>query len=70
MEEMAYRGHDKTDESLKAGKWKEFITAMLSTNPTFKELHDRMKKQYKSYEYTSEHSSIELIKAMATEGIK
>ena len=67
VEEMAYRGHDETDESLNAGKWKEFIKAMLSTNPTFKKLHDTMKKQYKSYDYTSKRSSIELVEAMATE---
>ena len=41
--------------------------AMLSTNPTFKKLHDTMKKQYKSYDYTSKRSSIELVEAMATE---
>ena len=40
---------------------------MLSTNPTFKELHDTMKKQYESYDYTSKRSSIELVEAMATE---
>ena len=40
---------------------------MLSTNPTFKKLHDTMKKQYKSYDYTSKRSSIELVEAMATE---
>ena len=66
VEEMAYRGHDETEESLTAGKWKEFIKAMLSNNPMFKELHDRMKKQYKSYDDTSKRSSIELIKAIAS----
>ena len=28
-EEIAYRGHDETNESLNAGKWKEFIKTML-----------------------------------------
>ena len=66
-EEMAYRGHDETDESLNAGKWKEFIKAMLRTNPTFNQLHSRLTQTYKVYDYTSKGSSLELIRAMASE---
>lgn len=66
-EEMAYRGHDETDESLNAGKWKEFINVMLRTNPTFKQLHRRVIQTYKAYDYTSKRSSLELIRAMASE---
>ena len=64
---MAYRGHDETDESLNAGKWKEFIKAMLRTNPTFNQLHSRLTQTYKVYDYTSKGSSLELIRAMASE---
>ena len=67
-EEMAYRGHDETDESLmNAGKWKEFFNVMLRTNPTFKQLHRRVIQTYKAYDYTSKRSSLELIRAMASE---
>jgi hypothetical protein len=66
-EDMAYRGHDETDESLNAGKWKEFIKAMLLTNPTFNQLHSRLTQTYKVYDYTSKGSSLELIRAMASE---
>ena len=66
-EEIAYRGHDETNESLNAGKWKEFIKTMLCTNPTFKQLHGRMLQQYNAYDYTSKRSSIDLIKALAYE---
>ena len=65
MQEMAYRGHDETDESPNPGKWKQFIETMLVTNPTFKQQQDRLKQQYKTYDYTSKRSTIELIKAMA-----
>ncbi len=47
MEEMAYRGHDETDESPNPGKWKQFIETMLVTNPMFKQQQDRLKQQYK-----------------------
>lgn len=40
---------------------------MLSTSPTLKDFHDIIKKQYKSYNYTSKRSSIELVKTMTTE---
>jgi hypothetical protein len=66
-QEMAYRGHDETDESLNAGKWKEFINTMLRTNPTFNQLHSRLTQTYKTYDYTSKGSSLELIRAMASE---
>ena len=66
-EEMAYRGHDETDESLNAGKWKEFISTMLRTNPTFTQLHRKVTQTYKAYDYTSKRSSLELIRAMASE---
>ena len=66
-QEMAYRAHDETDESLNAGKWKEIVNLMLRTNLKFKQLQDRMKQQYKTYDYTSKRSSLELIKAMASE---
>ncbi len=45
MEEMAYRGHDETDESPNPGKWKQFIETMLVTNPTFKQQQDSLKQQ-------------------------
>lgn len=32
MQEMAYRGHDETDESPNPGEWKQFIETMLVTN--------------------------------------
>ncbi|KAI6658908.1 hypothetical protein LOD99_10901 [Oopsacas minuta] len=64
---IAYRGHDETNESVNAGKWKEFIKTMLCTNPTFKQLHGRMLQQYNAYDYTSKRSSIDLIKALAFE---
>ena len=66
-EEMAYRGHDETDELLNPGKWKEFINVMLRTNSTFKQLHRRVIQTYKAYDYTSKRSSLELIRAMASE---
>ena len=66
-EEMAYRGHDETDESLNQGKWKEFINVMLRTNPTFEQLHRRVIQTYKAYDYTSKRSSLELIRGMASE---
>ena len=66
-EEMAYRGHDETDKSLNAGKWKEFIKVMLRTNPKFQQLHSRLTQTYKIHDYTSKGSSIELKKAMASE---
>lgn len=40
--ELAYGGHDETNESLNAGMWEEYIKTMLCTNPTFKQLHGRM----------------------------
>lgn len=61
-EEIAYRGHEKTNESLNAGKWKEFIKTMLYTNPTFKQMHGRMLRQYNAYDYKSKRSSIDLKK--------
>ena len=66
-EEMAYRGHDETSESSNAGKWKEFITLMLRTNPLFKTLHGKMKHQYRTYDYTSKRSCNELVKVMSFE---
>ena len=55
---MAYRGHDETDESLDAGKWKEFISTMLHMNPTFKHLHRKVTQTYKAFDYTSMQSSL------------
>ena len=55
-EEMAYRGHDETDESLNPGKWKEFINVMLRTNPTFEQLHRRVIQTYKAR--TTTHKAI------------
>ncbi len=66
-EEMAYPGHDKTNESLNAGIWKEFINLMLRTNPLFKNYHDKMKQRYRTYNYSSKRSFNELVKAMAFE---
>ncbi len=66
-EEMAYPGHDKTNKSLNAGKWKEFINLMLRTNHLFKNYHDKMKQWYRHYDYRSKRSCNELVKAMAFE---
>ena len=66
-EEMVYRGHNETDESLNPEKWKEFINAMLRTNPAFEQLHRRVIQTYKAYDYTSKRSSLELIRAMVSE---
>ena len=65
--EMAYRGHDETDESLNPGKSKEFINVMLRTNPTFEQLHKRVIQTYKAYDYASKRSLLELIRALASE---
>ncbi len=66
-QQVAYRGHNETDESLNAGKWKKFINTMLRTNPTFNQLHSRLTQMYKTYDYTSKASSLELIRAMASD---
>ena len=49
VEEMAYHGHDETDQSPNAGKWREFISLTLHTNPTFRSLHAKIKQQFKVY---------------------
>ena len=67
MQEMAYRGHDETDESPNPGQWKQFIETMLVTNSTLKQQQDRLKQQYETCDCTSKCSIIELVKAMARE---
>ena len=64
---MAYGGHDETDESLNAGKWKEFIKVMLRTNPIFQQLHSRLTQTYKIHDYKPKGPLIQLKKAMASE---
>ena len=32
LQELPYRGHDETDDSMNTGNWKEFIKMQLSTN--------------------------------------
>ena len=32
LQELPYRGHDETDDSMNTGNWKEFIRMQLSTN--------------------------------------
>ena len=34
--ELPYRGHDETEDSLSPGKWKDLINLQMDTNQTFK----------------------------------
>ena len=67
LQELPYRGHDETYDSMNTGNWKEFIKMQLSTNSTFKHLIEKVKAQYSSYYYTSKTMCIEFIKALADE---
>ena len=67
LQELPYRGHDETYDSMNAGNWKEFIKMQLSTNSPFKHLFGKVKAQYSSYDYTSKTMCIEFIKALAVE---
>ena len=68
---MNYQIGDKTQESMNAGNWKEFIKIQLSTNSTFKILFEKVKAQYSSYVYKSKSICIQFIEALTvyTKGI-
>ena len=65
LQELSYRGHDETQESMNPGNWKEF-KMQLSTNSTFA-TSKKLKTQYSLYDYTSKSICMEFIKALADE---
>ena len=65
-QEMPYRGHDESESSLNAGKWKEFVKLSLNANPKFASLHDQIQRSHKTVDYTSKKSCIELIRQLAS----
>ena len=67
LQELSYRGHDETQESMNPGNWKEFNKMQLSTNSTFANLSKKLKTQYLLYDYTSKSICMEFIKALADE---
>ena len=67
LQELPYRGHHETQESLNPGNWKEFIKIPLSTNSIFATLSKKLKTQYSLYDYTSKSICMEFIKALADE---
>ena len=65
LEEMAYRGPNKTTESHDCGEWKEFINLMLRRDPLFKKYHYKMKQRHRMCHCMSNRSSNELFKSIA-----
>ena len=63
--ELAYRGHDETEDSISPGKWKDFIDLQLKTNPEFHRLHTHVVEQKKSCDYTSKRSCNEMIQVLS-----
>ena len=63
--ELPYRGHDETEESISPGKWRDFINLQLETNPEFNRLHNHIEKQQKNCDYTSKRSCNEMIQILS-----
>jgi hypothetical protein len=63
--ELGYRGHDETEDSLSPGKWKDFINLQLETNPQFHHLHSHIQKQQKNCDYISKRSCNEMIQVLS-----
>ena len=64
--EMPYRGHDESEDSISPGKWKDFINCQLDTNPEFSSLYEKVKSQ-SDHDYTSKRSCNELVECLAEE---
>ena len=57
VNELPTRGHDESEDSKNPGKWLSFINLQMKTNPTFLELHEKLRKNSRtSFEYTSKTS--------------
>ena len=66
--QLPTRGHDEAEDSSNPGNWLTFISLQLKTNPRFRELNDKLKKNSKhSVNYYSKTSYNGFIEVIASE---